>query len=299
VSAVHPGAAARTSAAGTATAVAGTAVASRAERWEMPTVFGPSLIPGRSEWGRVDMVSIGFTTTRAAAAALVPPGIEVVGDEPAVTVSRMTYTDVDYLPGGGYNEVTVGIAARADDGGATVTGNFMPVVWVDETVPILIGREGLGYAKVAGELPPVSHGDHGADFELRERGTLLLGGSVRELAALPADRLAAVRRAGGEITVLGWKYIPGLGDEGPDADYPTAIPLSFTWAAAAAGAGTLAFGSPTWEQAPVAARIIEALAALPMVRSRRALVATGHGAIDRTRARRLWPREHPVAGDAG
>src|SRR5258708_6001109 len=79
-------------------------------RYEMPTVFGPSLIPSLSVWGQVEMVSLSFVSDRSAVAALVPPGIDIVTERPAVTVSRMTYRDVDYLAGGGYNEVTVGVS---------------------------------------------------------------------------------------------------------------------------------------------------------------------------------------------
>ncbi|HVW45329.1 MAG TPA: acetoacetate decarboxylase family protein [Amycolatopsis sp.] len=258
-------------------------------RYEMPTVFGPSLIPVRSVWGRVEMVSISFTTTYDAARRLVPPGIDVVGEEPVVTFSRMSYSDVDYLAGGGYNEITVGIAASvaAEDG--TVTGNFMPVVWVDEPVPIQIGRESLGYAKVHGELPEVGKTLERMEFALYERGTRLLRGSVSNLTALPPDRLTAIRRAGTDITVLGWKYVPGL-DGVPDADYPTRIPLRFDWDDASTGEGSLTFDAPSWEAAPVGARMIEALRELPVVKTRRALVANGSGSIDRSAASRLSPR---------
>jgi hypothetical protein len=289
----------------------------------MPTVFGPSLIPVRSVWGRVEMVSISFSTTYDAARRLVPPGIDVVGEEPVVTFSRMTYSDVDYLAGGGYNEITVGIAASVTAEGDTVTGNFMPVVWVDEPVPIQIGRESLGYAKVHGELPAVAvtnptksrqtpssaeplprkpdsrdcgrigNEQHSTperiEFALYERGTRLLRGSVSKVTALPADRLASVRRAGTDITVLGWKYIPGL-DGTPDADYATRIPLRFDWDDASTGEGSLTFDAPSWEAAPVGARMIEALRELPVVKTRRALLAHGSGSIDRSAATRLSPR---------
>jgi hypothetical protein len=258
-------------------------------RYEMPTVFGSSLIPDRSTWGGVTMVSVSFATTRSAAVELVPDGIEVIGDEPVVTVSRMTYSTVDYLANAGYNEVTVGIAAQVDDEDGTVQGGYMPVVWVDEQIPIQIGREFLGYAKVPGELPPVETGPDGHRFELRERGALLLSGRAGGLEPLTGDRLDRLRRAATQMTALGWKYIPSMQGP-PDADYPTQIPLSFEWDEVAVGTGTLEFGRPTWAQAPVAARIVEALAALPVRGRVRAMVATGSGSIDRTAARRLRPR---------
>jgi acetoacetate decarboxylase len=262
----------------------------------MPTVFGPSLIPDRSTWGHVEMVNLTFMTSRRAASALVPAGVEVVGERPLVSVSRMTYADVDYLAGGGYNEITVGISSRVVTATGAVAGMFMPVVWVDEPVPLQIGREFLGYAKIFGNLPAVGRNPSEYSFELRERGSVLLRGRAFDVRALSADRFAAVRRSGADVCVLGWKYIPGL-DGTADADYPTRIPLSFDWSDGFYGRGELSFESPGWSAAPIGSRAVEALAALAVLTPVRAIVATGHGSIDRGAARRLLPSA-PMAGSA-
>jgi acetoacetate decarboxylase len=255
----------------------------------MPTVFGPSLIPALSVWGQVEMVSLSFVTDRSAAVALVPPGIDIATERPTVTVSRMTYRDVDYLAGGGYNEVTVGVTASVDDEDGPVRGSYQPVVWVDEQVPIQIGREFLGYAKVPGSLPPVQAAADWARFTLRERDVLLIDGRASGLRPVPPERLSVIRRAAAEVTVLGWKYIPSLDGE-PDADYPTRIPLRFDWTTVSAGGGELTFGRPGWKEAPVGARIVAALSRLPVLGGCRSLAATGTGSIDRLAARRLHPR---------
>jgi acetoacetate decarboxylase len=215
--------------------------------------------------------------------------MEVAGAAPLVTFSRMSYTDVDYLAGGGYNELTVGIAATVDDADGEVAGSYLPVVWVDQPVPLQIGREVLGYAKVHGELPATESSAGHTEFEVRERGAVLLRGSARNLTPLAADRLTSLRRAAAEVTVLGWKYIPGL-DGVADADYPTRIPLHFDWSEATSGDASLTFESPTWVAAPVASRVVQALAHLPVLSPLRALVAAGSGSIDRRAARRLHLR---------
>jgi acetoacetate decarboxylase len=266
-------------------------------KYEMPTVFGPSLIPDLSVWGRVEMLSLSFVSDRSAVAALVPCGIDIATERPAVTVSRMTYRDVDYLAGGGYNEVTIGVAASVDDEDGPVRGNYLPVVWVDEQIPIQIGREFLGYAKVPGEMPPVEMAADRAQFTLRERSTLLIAGRANGLRPVSPGRLDAIRRAAAEVTVVGWKYIPSLAGE-PDADYPTRIPLRFDWDTVSAGGGDLTFATPAWSEAPVGARIVGALSRLPVLEACRSMVATGTGSIDRTAARRLHLRRK-VAGSAG
>jgi len=252
----------------------------------MPTVFGATLIPDRSVWGRVEMISVSFVTDGHAAAALLPGTIQVSKDDPVVTVSRMSYSDVDYLAGGGYQEVTVGISAMLETDDGRVRGSYMPVVWVDEHIPIQIGREFLGYAKVPGELADVRRTADTAHFELSERGTVLLEGQATGLAPVPAERLEAMRAAAKETSVLGWKYIPSVDGE-PDADYPLQIMLEFDWAEVFAGEGSITFATPAWAEAPVASRIVEALSRLPKRTPGRATVAVGAGAIDRAAARRL------------
>lgn len=266
-------------------------------RYEMPTVFGPSLIPAVSVWGQVEMVSVSFVSDRSAVAALVPPGIDIAAERPAVTVSRMTYRDVDYLAGGGYNEVTVGVAASVDDEDGPVRGSYQPVVWVDEPIPIQIGREFLGYAKVPGRLPPVQAAADEARFTLWEGSTQLITGCARGLRPVAPDRLDIIRQSAAAVTVIGWKYIPSLSGA-PDADYPTRIPLRFDWDTVSAGSGELSFATPAWNEAPVGARIVAALSRLPVLGTCRSMTAAGTGSIDRLAARRLHPRRK-VAGRAG
>jgi Acetoacetate decarboxylase (ADC) len=264
-------------------------------KYDMPAVFGPSLLPDHSTFGEVDMVSISHVTTRAAAAPLVPHHFELP-DDPVVTYSRMTYRNVDYLGGRGYEELTVGISARCDTESSEVRGSYMPVVWIDDSAALVAGREYMGYAKIGGELPSIDASDTAREFEVREYGAPLLRGVVEGIAPLDAPRLESARAAAAATTVLGWKYITGPGGI-VDADYPTSISLSFEWAEAWTGDGRITFAAPGVVEAPFSSRIVAALAALPVVRSRRAFIAAGRGSIDRaatTRLRSTTPRPGDV-----
>jgi hypothetical protein len=253
----------------------------------MPAVFGPSLLPDRTTFGQVGMVSISYLTTPDAAAALVPHHFRLPS-EPVVTFSRMTYGQVDYLGGRGYHELTVGISAICDTDDGEVRGSYMPVVWIDDGAALVAGREYMGYAKIEGDLPAVESAEAWRSFEVGEYGARLLRGRVDGLAPLDDARLEGARQAAAATTVLGWKYIAG--PEGAvDADYPTAIHLAFEWSAAWSGDGRITFDEPPPAAAPFSSRVVAALAALPVVRYRRALVAEGRGTIDRAATRRLYP----------
>ena len=257
-------------------------------KYEMPVVFGPTEIPEVSVWNRVTMVSVSFVTTFDAARPLVPAALEIP-DRPVVTVSRMSYAGVDYLAGRGYNEVTVGITATHELDGGRQRGSFMPVVWVDEFRPLIIGREYMGYAKLGAEFGPVIS-DHGSrSYELHEYSTRLLRGEVSGLVALEGDELRAARRAAAAVTVFGWKHIAGP-QATVDADYLTCTPLQFEWTSVLQGRGQVSFEAPDWSAAPHSARIVRALGALPVVEVRRALVAVGSGSLDRTAVTRLDAR---------
>ncbi len=254
-------------------------------KYDMPAVFGPSLLPDVTTFGRVDMVSISYVTTVEAASALVPYHFRLPG-EPVVTFSRMTYDEVDYLGGRGYHELTMGISAFHESEQGNVSGAYMPVVWIDDGAALVAGREYMGYAKIEGQLPGVVSSDTGRDFGLCEFGAPLLSGHVEQLAPLDEARLEGARAAAKNVTVLGWKYIAG--PEGAvDADYPTAIALSFEWSKGWRGDGRIRFEKPTPAAAPFSSRVVSALAALPVVRYRPAFVARGTGTIDRGATRRL------------
>jgi hypothetical protein len=256
-------------------------------KYEMPTVFGPTEIPDLSSWGRVHMVSISFVTEHESVRGLVPAAF-AVPELPVVTVSRMTYEYVDYLGGRGYNEVTVGIGVTHGDADDAVRGSWMPIVWVDDFRPIVIGREYMGYAKFGAEFEPITVQGDQRHFAIHEYGTRLLQGSVSALTALDGDDLARVQHGARNMVAFGWKHIAGP-DGKVDADYPTMIPLRFEWDTVARGEASIEFNTPTWKEAPHSSRILGRLAGLPVLRRRPGFVASGHGSIDRRGVRRLDP----------
>jgi acetoacetate decarboxylase len=251
----------------------------------MPPVFGPSLIPDKTVYGGVEMVSISFRTSMDAAESLVPHYFQV-RESPVVTVSRMTYTGVDYLGGRGYSEVTVGITAvhRGPDG--DVAGSYMPVVWVDDGGALTVGRELLGYSKLLAVIPATQRGVDRCTFEAFEYGTRLLSGEVSMLRRLDEPALDRVRRAARTTTVLGWKYITGPGGI-VDADYPTQITMNFEIDEGWTGEGRLDWETAGHAQAPFGSRIAAVMKALPVEQRRPAFVGRGTGSLSRAATRVL------------
>lgn len=254
-------------------------------RYDMPTAFGPSLMPDRSEVVDAEVVALSFETTAEGAAALLP-GPMTPAERPTISITRITYPSVDYLGGRGYSEIVVALAARIMTTGGEVTGGFSPVMWVDRVGALIAGREFMGFAKLPGELAPVEDLGDARRFECREEGALLMEGEASCLSPLSEEQLARINAGASEIITFGWKHIPSA--EGPpDADYPLANVTRWTYRQACYGNSAISFHKADGVAAPFSSRVVAGLADIPIVRPRSAFVARGDVVIDRAATRRL------------
>ncbi|WP_347270682.1 acetoacetate decarboxylase family protein [Rhizorhabdus histidinilytica] len=252
-------------------------------RFDMPALFGPSLIPDRTIVPFAEVVSISFETTTQAAARLMPRFF-TPADPPIVTISRIDYREVDYLGGRGYGEivVTVGALHPADPRPA----GFAPVMWVTEPAALIAGREYMGFAKLPATMDAIDHSSDGRGFAAREYEAGLIEGRVTGLRPLSTEALDKINRTASEVRTYGWKLIPGDGPE-PDVDHPLVNVMRWHYDRAWSGDGELSFYRPSPAEAPMSARVVAALADLPIVAQRRAFVAEGRAEIDRSATRRL------------
>lgn len=252
-------------------------------RFDMPALFGSSLVPDRSLVPFAEVVSISFETTAKAAERLMPRFFRPA-DPPIVSVTRIDYQDIDYLGGRGYREIVISIGAFFGD--EDRPSGFAPVMWVTETAALISGRELMGFAKLPAEMDPITRSDQGRSFQATEYGALLLEGKVSALKPLSENALGRVNQRAAEVRTFGWKLIPGDGAE-PDVDHPMVNVMRWNYSAAWSGDGDIRFYSPDNRAAPLSARVTSALANLPVVAPRNAFVAEGSAEIDRTATRRL------------
>lgn len=238
--------------------------------YRMPTAFGPALGPRQSPEGgrygawkssptRQVVARAAFTSTADAVEALLPPRLELHGD-PVVSVTVAYLENVGWLAGGGYNIVTVELPAVPRGGGAP--GVFVPVLWESLADPIITGREELGMSKLYAEIPDLVLTDDGCVCSASWRGyefiRLQLTGLVR------AGDSAVTRPS---RTVYNHKYIPATGRWGEaDVDYLTVTPpLDVLIHERRTGTAELTIRTATFEQLPTLFRIVNVLAALPVV----------------------------------
>jgi acetoacetate decarboxylase len=251
----------------------------------MPAMFGPSLLPDVSPVLGVKIVSISFDTDRDAIAAILPRFFEAP-ETPVATLSYINYPSLEYLGGRGYQELVVSLSATYRDDAGVLNAGFAPVMWVDQVGALISGREFMGYGKLLGNFECHSHDDR-ISFACREYDTVLIDGEASELVEVSDDGLQRINRGAANVSTFGWKYIAGAGGAPADVDYPLVNMMHWNYKRAWSGKGRLNFHQPTFQQAPLSARAVAALAQLPVHAWRRVFVAEGDGQIDRVATRRL------------
>jgi acetoacetate decarboxylase len=250
------------------------------ERYDMPAVFGPTQLPVISTWGRMRAIDVSFVTTHEALRPFVPYELDLP-TEPVLTVSRRSFTNVDYLAGRGYEELCIGIRVSQTDGDSVIRGTFWPVMWVDQVMPIIVGREYSGFAKLGAEFTPVAEQGTDLSFAAFEYGTRLLSGEVTAVEPLPEQdaRRAAARAS--EATAFCVRHIPAIAG-GRGLHQTTRLEMTADITAIRRGVGHIHFDTPSWADAPHSSRVMAALDALPIVRMCPAYVIEGSSAFDRS-----------------
>lgn len=249
--------------------------------YRMPTVFGPAVGPRQSPEGErygpwksaptdQSIVRAAFTSTPEAIAALLPPALELHGD-PVVSVSVSYLHNIGWLAGGGYNIVTIELPAVPRDGGGPA-GVFVPVLWESLADPIITGREELGMSKLYADIPDLVMTDEECVCSASWRGY--------EFIRLRLSQLSDPK-GGGDVprasrTVYNHKYVPATGRWGvADVDYITVTPpQDVAVHERRSGVAELSIRTATFEQLPTLFRIVNVLAALPVLEVHRGSFVT-------------------------
>ena len=253
-------------------------------RYDMPAQFGPSLLPDQSET-EATVVVVSFETTSDAVRSILPRFFSAP-EKPTISFSRISYENVDYLGGRGYQEIVVGVSAVYEGGGRRIEANFAPVLWVDQPGPLMAGREFQGLAKLHGDFSPIAIGEEQISTTVSEYGAPLLTIEANQLKQISSDKIEKLNASASHVNTLGWKYIHGWNGQA-DADYPILSVMRWTYRSAWTGMSHIKFGNPSATDAPFSARVIAKLSGFPLLEAKRAFVGQGKATIDRAATERL------------
>jgi acetoacetate decarboxylase len=232
----------------------------------LPLIMGPAFDQAdqpRSAYGQMRSLAVTFQTDPGAVRPLVPE-CYLIPDTATVTVAFGDHDRVDFMAGDGYRVAYVGVSARFE-GEEAVDGLYILIMWENQTLPILLGRELIGIPKLGAEITAMR--------EL-EAGSLRASASVwghkvmqLEVAGLSEQNLMVRRTAQKRVNAipwLGYKHIPSL-DGPPDASYPMVVwnevRLNHLYLA---DHGRATFGNPAETDIGQLAGITTALSTLPL-----------------------------------
>ena len=211
--------------------------------YTMPAHFGGRKAPPAYHYGDVLTLFVSYATDGNAVAALLPEPFEP-SDPPVVTLYCQRYRQVDFLAGRGYNVLGVNLAVVFRGKRDRIAGEYAAMLWENNTIPILGGREFLGAPKVYADIPDPVEAAAGWSFHCSLDGHRMVEGRLTDLKPLPSEQL----RKAGEASRpwMCWKFIPNARG-GADLSYPTVVTSKYTYSRGWSAAGTHRFRDTTWE----------------------------------------------------
>jgi hypothetical protein len=246
-------------------------------RYMMPAHFGvPKLERPPSGWYHdVTTMNVQYLTDADQLQELLPEPFKVA-DEALLTVTYAQSRNIDWLAGRGYNLIAVNAAAIFEGADDHLCGSFSLVVWENLADPILSGRELTGIPKIFADIP--DHTIENGEWRSKAShfGNPIVDLSIRNLV-VPTEQQIAVAQAAqeGKDHPMGWRYIPAVGGFGAAISEPTTFPSENVITEAQFGEGSVKWNHLSWEENPTQFHIINALADLPILEYRPAIMTKG------------------------
>ncbi len=259
------------------------------KHYRMPLIMGPLFDKQGTRYcyRRVEMVAIQYLTDPEAIPPLLPDCYQRAA-KPMVTVLFGYNDGLDIMAGGSYRLAAVQVAAVFEGEHDRIEGDYILVMFEDQTWPIIGGREDLGVPKLYADISPIKILPDGRlRCEASLWGHLLFG-----IDLTPPKRQNAIVRMVASRMInarpwLAYKYIPSL-DGPPDADYPTITwndtKIDELWFSKS---GSVFFGDAALQDVGHASPLVDALRTLPIVELDRALHFRGSAVLRLDLSRRL------------
>ena len=125
--------------------------------YQMPFIMGPQYnkdpLPGLS-YPQTENVVIQYQTNYEAARNLVPE-CYTLDEKPTVTVVFGYHNGLEFLAGNGYSLATFQISAKFKGEENQIKGDYIPIMFENQTLPILGGRDYLGVPKLFADISPI------------------------------------------------------------------------------------------------------------------------------------------------
>lgn len=243
----------------------------------MPISIGPVKGQAVAKYEDVTTLTALYLTEKDAVSNLLPKQFEIA-DEPIVVVYYSKCGSVDFLAGGGYNIFGINLPAVFNGHKDSIVGNYALVLWENNTIPILLGRELLGVPKLYGDLPDPSRMENVWRAHVSENGHRLAEISVNNATEISQENIQMMEQMTNSHPWMSWKYIPTGNGLNSELSRPMLIPSKTRIKSAYSGEPEIGFFQPKWEQCPLGSQIMEVVSTLKPKEYRGGFVT--HGSND-------------------
>lgn len=196
--------------------------------YSMPPYFGGSPYDSTACSTISNTLQLQFTyvTDERLLCSYIPEVFELL--RPEITLSYCEFHGVSFLNGSQYNVVQLTVPAIFHGKKDCIQGNFILVIWEDNTIPIYGGREESGMPKIPADIENLRtyEGNHygAVSFE----GKTYLKVCANANSALTSSEIRALNQETQALNAFGWRYIPNVGKPGPALSQPILYPQSMT-----------------------------------------------------------------------
>ena len=150
-------------------------------------------------------------------------------------------------------------------------------MWENLADPIISVREMSGIPKIYADIPDHDQSQGNWHCQASHFGNRILDMSIKGLNEATEDEIAAGLEADkGRGDSMGWRYLPAVGGMGTRLNELTVFPSEVFYKEISVGEGSIDWRHLTWEQNPTQYHIVNALADLPILEYRPALVTKGN-----------------------
>lgn len=240
--------------------------------YKMPAHFGGvPYQPAETCYHDVTSLTFTFTTDGARLADYIPEGFELL--RPELSIGYSQCREVDWMAGSAYNLISVSAPVRFNGKRDRVEADFPLVIWENHAMPILTGREETGVAKIYADIEDLHILRHKRSTAASYEGNTFL--RLEMTVDGPVDEALMAKLRNTPADILNWRYIPKVGGPGADLCQPILFPQRLEAKSAWQGGGSVQWTVLDYEQCPMQAHIIKALAELPLLEMSPVLLVKG------------------------
>jgi acetoacetate decarboxylase len=248
----------------------------------MPVGFGQSPPHSAGVFDDVWTGIVNYRSEKDRLAAFLPEPFRPA-DDPIVSVVYQQCLGVNILHGGGYNLMGVNLAAVFEGTRDHLVGQFCLILWENQTVPIIRGRELLGIPKIFADVPDPEKIESTWSVRVLDDERTLIEMELTEGRRLSDEEVEELNRPRDDKHWFGWRYIPNVNGFGAALSEPQSIGVENVFTSAYEVEGEVRYGDGAWDAHPGAQDILGGLRKLAVKEYLGGMV--GRGSMTNTRAR--------------